>query len=370
MRTSAILPGAQTAYNALANSPYCFQEEPVQSIPVGVMYNSSNELEVFAVDSVGGSVDHIAQPSPNGGWGSWSSLGGGGATKVVACFDTNNNTGAFSLNGTNAWFDYRLNGGSSWSGWISLGTNGIFDIAIATNFDGGLELFANGMDGSLYHTWESTAGVITNWHAWKNIGYSGATTGIVVGHELNLASHVFCIGTNRAIYHAYEYSGGAWTNPVSLGQSAVDLCVYAWPAGNLSIFVAQADGMIYENDETAVNTPGSWSGWHAPFLAPVAAERVAVTDNGGSPALFFVGADHNVYVALYSNGWPAAPTNLSSQSSEVGQVSANNLAGGAGQNGGLQVFIVAPNGILYHDYQGGGAGGSWNGFTSLGGSEL
>src|SRR5258708_6451400 len=91
---------------------------PIVSKVVG--RNQSGQLEVFAVNSTG-QVVHIAQTSPNNGWGTWTSLGRPTLNDSVGGLAVGMNAdgrqevlanGSFAL-----WDIWQTSPSNGWSGW-------------------------------------------------------------------------------------------------------------------------------------------------------------------------------------------------------------------------------------------------------------
>ena len=82
--------------------------------------------------------------------------------------------------------------------------------AIAQNADGRLELFAVGLDGHLYHTWQTTKNNSSEWAEWAPLGGGGPLpSDPVVAQNADGRLEVFMMGSERQLYHRWETAPGS-----------------------------------------------------------------------------------------------------------------------------------------------------------------
>jgi hypothetical protein len=105
-------------------------------------------LEVFA-RGTDGAVWHISQVALNGGWSTWSSLGGI-ATGGVAAANNQDGTLEVFVRGTDGalWHDKEATPFGSWTGWMPLGGIITGDPVAARGADGRIDVFATASDGA------------------------------------------------------------------------------------------------------------------------------------------------------------------------------------------------------------------------------
>jgi len=130
-----------------------------QTARTALARNSDGRLEIFTVGTDGVAY-HMYQTAANGGWSSWSSLGGSGETDAqpVARADQNGALEVLLVGTTgNVYHNYQTGGG--WSGWLSIGgafTENIRPV-LGRNQDGRLELFLTGQGTDMLRAAETSA---------------------------------------------------------------------------------------------------------------------------------------------------------------------------------------------------------------------
>ena len=135
-----------------------------------VRENVDGRLEVFTVGT-DGSLWHLWQATPNGGWSTWASLGNPSTANVQSAPSVRKNKDgrleAFNICSDGAlWHLWQVIPGGVWGSWESLGTPSDSVILssgpiVVENDDGRLEAFAGASDNALWHAWQVTPG--GNW---------------------------------------------------------------------------------------------------------------------------------------------------------------------------------------------------------------
>ena len=135
-----------------------------------VRENVDGRLEVFTVGT-DGSLWHLWQATPNGGWSTWESLGNPATANVQSAPSVRKNKDgrleAFNICSDGAlWHLWQVTPGGVWGSWESLGAPSDSVILssgpiVVENDDGRLEAFAGASDNALWHAWQVTPG--GNW---------------------------------------------------------------------------------------------------------------------------------------------------------------------------------------------------------------
>ena len=151
--------------------------------------------------------------------------------------------------------------GGGWSGWESLGGSFAGDPAVAANADGRFELFVRGSDDELVHAWQLPDG---GWSSWESLGGRPAG-GPTIGVNADGSPEIFVRWDDGALYHAWR-QGGEWSDWESLGGSlGGDPAVAANPDGRLEVFARMADGTLAHRWQAPA---GGWSAWESPGTLP------------------------------------------------------------------------------------------------------
>ena len=94
-----------------------------------------------------------------------------------------------------------------WSQYQSLGGSISGSPEVTRNSDGRLEAFVIGLDGSLYHKWQTSPGSST-WSGWTSL--SGTVSGSpAVTQNSDGRLEVFVVGPQNALYHKWQTSHGS-----------------------------------------------------------------------------------------------------------------------------------------------------------------
>lgn len=319
-----------------------------------VAINSDGRMEVFGIGSSSDGI-HGWQTTPNGGWSGWFGLGGGGLTKITAARNLDGTLESFCVAGNVPYHTYNTTNG--WIPWTSMG-GGVVDLAVATNTDGRIELFAAGTDGALYHNYQKIPNGATGWSGWLKIGGSGMTK-VAVGIDANGTLEPFAI-SGTTLYHSWNGANG-WVAPASLGGAITDLATIKWTTdGHLEVVGVGTGGDIRHIYQLAPNGTTGWSAWFS--LGGTGMSRVATAINAdGSPEIFTIGSGgapcHDYWTGSAWSGLFGMGGTITS------------LATGINQDGRLEIFGRGTNGALYHNWQKVANGGTgWSGWYSLGGA--
>jgi hypothetical protein len=154
-----------------------------------VARNLDGRLEVFGIGA-GTQVWHIAQQSPGGPWGTWSSIN----VRLRPGFIVGqNNDGRLEIFGfpvsaspqsstaTNTPVPIRavstlaqLTPGGAWSASTDLGGSlQAVQLVAGNTADGRIQLFAVGANGDVWSNWQTTVGA--SWSGWTDFAGSGLT---------------------------------------------------------------------------------------------------------------------------------------------------------------------------------------------------
>ena len=383
-----------------------------------VALDAAGQLEVFEVrtDSANNAVLWQRQQTRNQagitGWASWQSLGAppgmtfgvspvGNVTPVVA----RNEDGHLEVFLRNIdgslWHIFQTTPENSptkngWSAWGSLGGSITSLPSVGMNYNGNLEVFAQGTDGALWHNWQSGAPSNITWSGWASLGgtcHSNIAVILNKGGQLNNCLEVFVIGNDIPINHMYTLfqtsppsPGAAWSPWTSLGgYISGQPSVGQNPGGQLEVFAIGNDIISASNITDATqNSPGSsqWSGFSSlgtpsPGIdndLPSAAVG-ANLDGDGHLELFALGSDgalwHN-YKDPAKNQWSGwATLGVPGPGPGGGFMALGYPTIGNNQDGRLEVFVLAKDGSLWHIFQqpnpnGGPGTNGWSAWGSLG----
>jgi len=116
--------------------------------------NQDGRLELF-LQTYDGSVEHIWQNTPGGGWSGQFPLGNMSMNngRIVAGQNQDGRLELFVRGNDNAlWHLYQTAPNNGWSNWESLGGTFLSDPALGLLHDGRMELFLIGTDHGVYHS--------------------------------------------------------------------------------------------------------------------------------------------------------------------------------------------------------------------------
>ena len=106
--------------------------------------------------------------------------------------------------------------GGGWSGWIDLGSFGVIgEPAVGRNGDGRLEVFARGMDGGLWHAWQTAANA--GWTTGARLGNASLASDPDVGASADGRLEVFWRAPGGNVETTFQQTGGGWFSIVDFG---------------------------------------------------------------------------------------------------------------------------------------------------------
>ena len=213
--------------------------------------------------------------------------------------------------------------------WTSRGSpparlNNFVGFSVAPNADGRLEIFAQGGDGAVYHTWQTSPN--NGWaRSWASRGQPPgtalsnlATSRIAVGRNADGRLEVFAAGLDGAIWHTWQTAPndgwpapGAWSSrgrPQGVRLSTPSVGTDAH--GRLQLVAGGDDGRIYHTSQVAPNDgwTGAWSSLGRPSNGSLSDPEVG-KHAGGRVEIFARGSDGGVWHVgqmLPNHAWPAA----------------------------------------------------------------
>ena len=258
----------------LASSRQCVAD------PV-VAQNADGRLEVFMID-IDGLLRHIWQTEPNQSAGS------------IGNWDENYGM-AFPLG-------KQLIPGAKLSARRKL--------SIAQNADGRLEIFAVGLDGHLYHTWQTTKNNSSEWAEWAPLGGGGPLpSDPVVAQNADGRLEVFVVASNGQLYHLWQNApNGTWSNPISLGGQWSPLrrpAIDQNADGRLEIFMVDSDRQLRHKWQTEPSSSNQWSPDWSPFGPerwPLSSNPAIARNADGRLEVFMMGSERQLY-----HKWETAP---------------------------------------------------------------
>ncbi len=257
-----------------------------------VAASADGRLELFM--GFGANAWHIWQTARNNGWTTqWTSHGiptgtlgaGGGALAHrpdgrLELFAT----GAMVTNDEAVWHITQTAPSNGWSGWASLGSpagaQGLHLPQVCASADGRLEVFATGLDGALWHIWQTTPN--GGWSNWLSHGKPPGTTLNSLWHPVIAPNtegrlELFAVGNDKALWHIWQIApNGGWSSwtphgtPPGTGFSSGAPAMAASADGRLELFICGDDEQLWHIWQTAPS--GGWSSWtshgHPPVVNP------------------------------------------------------------------------------------------------------
>ena len=231
-----------------------------------VAANADGRLEVFAVSTGPGELEHIWQNTPGGGWSGleharesagWLS---GPTERRAECKRSAGVVQRRRRRPVAQLANYPWRG---LGGWSSLGQPSgvnLSGVAVGSNADGRLEVFATG-DNALWHIWQTTPN--GSWSDWDSLGNPGtaALDAPSMGVNADGRLEVFVVGVGDALFHVPQSSpGGAWSDWDSLGgEPEGPVAVGVNADGRLEVFSLGGDvpGQVWHRWQT--DPGGAWS---------------------------------------------------------------------------------------------------------------
>jgi hypothetical protein len=223
--------------------------------------NQDGRQEAFAVASAG-TLRHIWQTSPNGGWSAWDDLGAPPGTSLTSGLAVGPNLDgrlevfAAATDGS-LWHLWQQAANGGWGGWDALGSPAGLtpaEPAVGRNQDGRLEVFAVVQD-ALWHIWQTAPG--GTWGPWSDLGTPAGVASLgspAVAQNADGRLEVFVFGIDGAVWHLWQTSpGGAWSDWDTLGgQPGAGPAVGQNADGRLEVFV---------EDNVPAGAHAAWHRW-------------------------------------------------------------------------------------------------------------
>jgi acylphosphatase len=294
-----------------------------------------------------------------GAKGGWDSLGGVITSRIAVGSNKDGRLEIFARGTDNAlWHRWQTAPNSGWSNWGSLGGQITSNPTVIANADGRLEVFVRGSDGAVWHIWQLSGG---GWSSWASLG-GGIIGNIAAGRNKDGRLELFVRGTNNALWHRWQTAANnGWSSSwTSLGGGmTADPTVADNADGRLEIFVRGNDGAVWHIWQTAPNS--GWSSWGSlggGVIGGIAAGR----NKDGRLELFVRGTDQALWhrwQTAANNGWSGGWASLGGGMTAEPAVIAN-------QDGRLEVFVRGNDNAVWHIWQTAPNSG-WSSWGSLGG---
>jgi ligand-binding sensor domain-containing protein/signal transduction histidine kinase len=227
--------------------------------------NADGQLEVFRIDT-DGELRHRWQKEGNGDWSAWSSLGGSFFPGMAIITNTNGEMQVFAVDRVSkalACIRQKAPNSHEWFGWMNLEGAIRPPVAVRQDKNGQIEVFAAGADSNtVKHIWQSGTG----WSAWADLG-GELQPGLLVARNRDGRLELFGIdATNNSLVHCWQAKAGAtteWTDWTSLGGSILPGFVVAQNAdGRLEVMaVAMRDGAIERICQVSAGSSTRWTSW-------------------------------------------------------------------------------------------------------------
>ena len=319
--------------------------------------NSDGRLEAFHIDS-SLTVQHNWQTVPNGGWNGWGPLGSTEqATSIAVGSNANGSLEIFAI-GADSYLYRNYQSPSGWSGWSQLlgGWQGK-TIKEGRNTDGRLEVFLIGLDNQVYHNWQTRPNA-DNWSGWNLLGPTAqAALSIAVGQNANGSLEVFALGTDGHLYRNYQTNNWIGWNQIPGNWQGKALAVGRNTDGRLEVFLIGLDNQVYHNWQTSPNAD-NWSGWN--LLGPTAqTARTLVVGQNANGTLEVFALDLNGYIQhnYQTNNWIGW--------SQFPEWQAQVFSVGRNADGRQELFAIGRDNNLYHNWQTRPNADNWSGWNPL-----
>ena len=195
--------------------------------------NTDGRLEVFALDAAMGLIWHNWQNSPSGSqdWHGWEQLGGAvGLGQIAVSSNADGRLELFAWDNQTglAWHVWQNSpsGSQDWHGWERLfDVVGLGQIAVGSNADGRLELFALDTSAGLaWHNWQNSPSGSQDWHGWERLFDAAGLGRIAVGSNADGRLELFALDTSAGlIWHVWQNNPSGsqdWSGWERLGGGA------------------------------------------------------------------------------------------------------------------------------------------------------
>ncbi len=244
--------------------------------------NADGRLEVF-LTGADSSLWQLWQTAPSNGWSDWDpeiENAWGMTLRTVLAANADGCLNWFQDSGIpdgvrHRWQTAPSNGWSDGEYWEFPPGNEFVGqrAAVAANADGRLEYFVVGIDGALWHKWQTAPN--KGWSAWASLrtppGLKLKPFGPAVAASADGRLELFVVAEDGELWHKWQTApSNGWSNwashgrpPAAPGKPPVD--VLGVPAiapsadGRLELFVVGSDNALWHSWQTA---PGNgWSRW-------------------------------------------------------------------------------------------------------------
>ncbi len=334
----------------------CPGEGPPMQIGRAAALGADNKLDVFALGA-DHAIWHVKQAVVNGGWGSWSSLGGNVRSTPVAARNLDGRIEMLAVGWDNQVYHQWQDASGNWSGWANLGGQIAGLPIVGRNLDGRLEVVARGTDGAIWHCWQVVAN--GGWSAWASFG-GGLLGNPAIGMNRDGRLEVFARGTDNAIWHLIQNApNSGWGGWTSLGG-----VLKSSPAvgrnldGRLEGFAVGSDDVLYHQWQ---DINGNWGGWYSRGVRVLGTPAVGRSADG---RLEVIAVDTGTSLGHI---WQTSPGGAwSGWASYGGTTSSRTPDVALNQDGRMEVFTAGVNDrVLYHAWQVAPSSG-WSGWAPYG----
>ena len=342
---------------ALASCP---ADGPPMQIGRAAAMGKDNKIDAFVLGS-DHAIWHVKQTAVNGGWGSWSSLGGYVRSTPVVARNLDGRLEMAAVGWDNQVYHQWQDASGNWSGWASMGGSIAGLPIMGRNLDGRLEVFARGTDGAIWHRWQVAPN--SGWSDWASFGGS-LLDNPAVGMNRDGRLEVFARGADNALWHVAQYApSSGWGSWSSLGGG-----IKTSPAvgrnldGRLEVFAVGFDDQLYHQWQDA---GGNWSGWYGRGVYVLGTPAVGRNADG---RLEVVAVDTgtslgHIWQTSPGGGWSGWASYGGTTSSRMPDVTLN-------QDGRMEVFTAGVNDrVLYHAWQVAPSSG-WSGWAPYAGLSI
>jgi probable HAF family extracellular repeat protein len=296
--------------------------------------NSDGRLEVFGLGTHHG-LWHIAQTSPGGTWGEWSSLGGESLSgDPTVGTDSDGRLEVFVISSDNMLWNIAQTTPGSWSGstfkTVAAGVQG--RAAVVRDLAGYLYFFARAVDDTVVFSSQTSVGS-SGWGALSELG-GVITNNPAAAVDGSGSLRVFATGTDQALWTIQVNASGPVGTWTSLGGSLIgDVALTTGLDGPLQVFARAADNSLMY---TAQLGQSLWTAWTNIGGRTIGKPEIA-WNSDGRLEVFAIGADNELWHIAYN---PAAATPWTSWESLGGYLLENDIAPIRGPNSLTNVFVI------------------------------
>ncbi len=361
------------------------------SVPNGFHYNRSASHQQLVVNSDGrleltvtgsdGNVYHSWEGAPSGPFGQLYSLGAPSSGSFVSDPSTGLNSDGrvetFVVDNSGAvWHAWMYVPGGGWTPFYSVGppvagtVGAVGNVAMATNNDGRLEIFARGTDGAIWHTWQGTpSGGWGQWYSLGKPGGGGFVSDVTAGRNGDGRLEIAAVDGSGGVWHAWQTSpSGGWTSafyPLSSRPVTGTPGINTNQDGRLEIFATAADDRSIIHIWQGVPS-GGWGNWYS--VGGAAGSDPSVSRNADGRLEVFA----NDLTGHLIHTWQATPGGGWVGPFSLGQPGTGAVTGvpqtGTYTDGRVQ--SITPDVASGQEWQilQTSAGAGWTGFSTLGGT--